>query len=486
MVANRVKARQVRKAAALDVPGPALFHGLPRALEPLISQAHLDVRTVLDGLRGRRAAPFTTHEERSERPRALREIDPVAEVLPRGLAERYSALRRDVAMVGGELRGIRAPMLVERPRTLPGASRYKTPALLTGPNTRSLRVTSVVRETEDPRTFRPEDLPGAPLEFEPGQFLTLHVDIDGKSHRRAYSISSSPASGRVRITVKRIAGGRVSAHLVASLREGDLLWAHGPSGSFVAPASTTPRHALLFAGGSGITPVASILRDLLAREPSARITLVYGNRSEGDTIFRAELDALAALHPERLRVIHILSAPATDTPCVRGIPDRALLERLFDDTGVLSARSGEEPVRCFSCGPAPMMSAVREALRARGVPAERIVEERFLSPADPASAPRAAGPQLVTIRSRGTARDVTVQPGSTVLEAALAQGVALPFSCQMGGCGACMCEGAGSLVMDEPNCLGDAERSRGLVLTCVARALGPSTIAVPETKAGTR
>lgn len=483
--AARVKSRRGRRASALDVAASTLVHVLPRRLEPLISQARLDARSVLDGLRGVRGAPFTTHEDPAERPRALREIDPVAEVLPRPLADRYQVLRRDLAMVGSELRGHRAPMLVER-RAHAGKSRYDTPTRAPSAlGVRSLRVTAVIRETEDARTFELTDVSGAPLEFAAGQFLTLHVEVDGTSHRRAYSISSSPASGRVRITIKRIAGGRVSQHLVASVREGDVLRAHGPSGSFVAPPSAMPRHLVLFAGGSGITPVASILRDVLAREPATRVTLVYGNRSERDTIFRAELDALGERHGARLRVLHVLSSPTTEATCVRGIPDRETVGRLLDEGELLSARAGEEPVRCFSCGPAPMMAAVREALHARGA-AERLVEERFLSPADPATSPRAVGPQLVTIRGGGVARDVTVPPGSTLLEAALSQGVALPFSCQMGGCGACRCKGSGSLVMDEPNCLGEAERSEGVVLTCVARVLGPSTIELPEAKAGPR
>lgn len=220
---------------------------------------------------------------------------------------------------------------------------------------------------------------------------------------------------------------------------------------------------------------------MLAHEPRTRLTLVHGNRSEDDVIFARELEALAASN-DRLTLISVLEAPRTDAPCVRGVPDHETFGRLLDERGILVAREGEAPVIAMSCGPSAMMRAVRETLRARGVTTDRILEEKFLSPADPGRRPRAAGPQLVTIRADGRAREVQVAPEQTVLEAALAQGVALPFSCQMGGCAACRCKGAGELVMDEPNCLSDAEKQEGYVLTCVSRALGPSSLELPPSR----
>ncbi|MBX7192861.1 MAG: ferredoxin--NADP reductase, partial [Sandaracinaceae bacterium] len=387
-------------------------------------------------------------------------------------------VRRDVAMVAGELRGHRAPTLVPR-RAAAARSRYDAweAASIAAPTPHAFEVARVIRETDDARTF--ELRAAGPFSFVAGQFLTLHVPLDGVDHRRAYSISSSPdGSDRVRITVKRLAKGRVSRHLVEQVRQGDRLVAHGPSGSFVVPAreaGSSARHVVLVAGGSGITPIASIVRDVLATDPSTRITLVYGNRSERDAIFRDELEKLATSHTQ-LTLIHVLEAPETDGLCVVGVPDRETFGRLLDERRLLEARAGEGPLVAMTCGPTAMMSAVREALEARGVAPSQILEERFLSPADPGHRPRAAGPQLVTIRARGVVREVQVSPDQTVLEAALAQGVALPFSCQMGGCGACRCKGAGELVMDEPNCLTDAEKREGHVLTCVSRALGPSSL----------
>lgn len=479
---DRVKRRAPR---ALDIAASALVRVLPARLEPTLSQAHLDARSLVDGLRGERVPAFSTHGSPPVSPTPLREIDPVAVVLPRPLAERYVALRRDVSMVLRELRGDRAPHVIPRAARLARARAVSPPITSLAP--RSFVVSRVIEETRDARTLELRDATGAPLAYRAGQFLTLHVELDGVTHRRAYSISSSPAdAAALRITIKRIEGGRVSSHLVERVVEGSRLTAHGPSGSFVVAPSERPRHLVLVAGGSGITPIASIVRDVLSRDPSTRLTLVYGNRSEDDTIFARELEALRGVHGARLALVHVIERPTREGACVRGIPDRETLARIIDDHALLASREGEDSVRVMTCGPSPMMTAVRHAFVARGVPDAHIVEEKFLSPGDPRARARSTGPQLVTLRTRAGVREVEVQPDQTVLEAALARGVDLPFSCQMGGCGACRVKGAGQLVMDEPNCLSEAERAEGYVLSCVCRALGPSSIETAPTKGGAR
>lgn len=476
------------RIGVIDIAASALVRVLPRQLEPVVSRARLDARSLVQGLRGERTPSFSTSERPLASPVPLRAIDPIVEVLPRRLGDRYLTLRRDLAMVAGELRGERAPALVPRSDetrrggatrsgAAPVGTRYGAPSAAVRAE-RVLRVVRVRKETADASTFELADPSGAPIRFEAGQFLTLHVEIEGRRYRRAYSLSSSPGgTGTACITVKRIAGGRVSGYLVEHVRVGDVLTVHGPSGSFVVPPASAPRHLVLFAGGSGITPIASITRDVLRREPATRLTLVYGNRRESDVIFRDELAALA--EDGRLRVVHVLSEPTDDTTCVRGILDRETVARLLEEHDLLTRANDEEPPRYLVCGPSAMMTAVRQALEARGVPADRILEERFLSPADPGAARVASGPQLVNVRLRGATHAVTVTPGKTVLEAALEQGVAMPFSCQMGGCGACKCKQAGGeIVMDEPNCLSDDEKAHGVVLACVARPLGPSTLEV--------
>src|SRR6185312_11582427 len=150
---------------------------------------------------------------------------------------------------------------------------------------RRLRVAEIVRETQDAVSVVFEDPSGAPIPFAPGQFWTLHVPLGGEVLKRAYSASSSALDpSRVSVTVKRVHDGRVSKHIVANLRVGDPLDVLGPSGSFTPAPATGPRVLVLVGGGSGITPLASIAKTLLASEPDTRIVLVYGNRGKEHVI----------------------------------------------------------------------------------------------------------------------------------------------------------------------------------------------------------
>ncbi|AKF08200.1 ferredoxin--NADP reductase [Sandaracinus amylolyticus] len=454
--------RPLRSVDGIDVAASVLARLAPRALRPAIDQLRLDARSIADGFRGVREPTFSSHARPGFVPTPLAEIDPVLELLPtRALKRSYSTLRRDVEMIGRDFRGDRVPPTITRPRRTMTAT--TTPSLAP----RRVKVTKLIRETRDAITIRLEALDGAPLTFEAGQFLTLHVPIDGAVVRRAYSLSSAPADGFAAVTCKRIEGGRVSTHLHERLREGDVLEVLGPSGTFVPSARM--RRLVLIAGGSGITPCWSIARAVLARDPDAHVTLIYGNRSEADVIFGREIDALAS---ERFRVVHVLADPSDAHRGPRGMLDRATFERIASELDIDDAEH-------FVCGPAPMMDAVREVLLARGVPRTRIHEERFQSPAERRASP-IASPQLVTVRRRGRDVAITVPPDRTVLEAATERGVALPFSCAIGGCAACKCKVVeGEIRMDEPHCLSDAERAEGWVLTCVGHPTRPTTIEVP-------
>jgi ferredoxin-NADP reductase len=344
---------------------------------------------------------------------------------------------------------------------------------------RTVRVARVVRETPDAVTLVFEDPAGAPIRFVPGQFFTLILPVGAEVLRRAYSASSDARdTERVAVTVKRVTGGVVSNHVNDHVREGDLLQVLGPSGSFVAPASgEDERHLVLLAGGSGITPMMSIARTTLATEPKTRITLVYGNRGEGDIIFRASLDELARAHGARFTVRHVLSDPPAGWTGGVGMLEERVVHAELDACGALG------DARFFLCGPEPMMRASRAALRARGVTDDRILEERFNMPhlrTRAAAALANAGPQILTIRANGAGvREVYVAPEQTMLEAGLSAGVAMEYSCAMGGCGACkvrLCEGA--VEMEEPNCLTAQERGEGYVLACVSRVREPATIAL--------
>ena len=344
-----------------------------------------------------------------------------------------------------------------------------------------MRVVEVVRETLDAVSLVLEDPTGAPIPFVPGQFFTLLVRVgaEGEVLRRAYSASSDAHdASRVAVTVKRVASGVVSNHVNDHVRQGDLLQVLGPSGSFTAPANGGgERHLVLLAGGSGITPMMAIARTLLVAEPATRITLVYGNRGVGDVIFRGALGELERAHGARFRVRHVLSHPPQGWQGGVGMLEE---EVVHAELGALGSLESLEGAHFFVCGPEPMMKASRAALRALGVPDARVLEERFNMPhlrARPTAAD--GGTQLLTIRASGGAREVYVAPEQTMLEAGLSSGIAMDYSCAMGGCAACkvrLCEG--EVEMEEPNCLTAAERSQGYVLACIARVKTAATIAL--------
>lgn len=379
------------------------------------------------------------------------------------LRDRVRSLRRDASFVLGRVRGARRSPLIDRPTRV-----ARTTGLM---RERTLRVTRRVQETPDAVTLVLEDPTGARLDYRPGQFLTVLVEVAGEPLRRAYSLSGAALPGRPpQLTIKRMPGGRVSG-LMHELREGASLRVLGPSGDFtVSPDPGAARELVLVAGGSGITPIACIAETLLAREPDTTLALLYGNRSARDVIFRERLDALAGAHPGRLRVVHVLEEPPADHV---GRLDAATVATRLD------ALSPGADARYFVCGPTPMMDAVRDCLSARGVTPDRIHEERFSRPEQRVATAASSEPQRVVFRVAGRDHPVVVDPGETLLDAALSAGVELPYSCAMGGCGACRVRvTSGEVALDEPNCLSADERAAGWALTCVGRAVGAAAFEV--------
>ncbi|MEZ4340835.1 MAG: ferredoxin--NADP reductase [Sandaracinaceae bacterium] len=390
------------------------------------------------------------------------------ESIGRRLERRWNTLRNDLRWIGRDLRGAKRPATVRRT----GPSRYanaRPPRAAVTP--RPLTVEAVIRETPDAVTLRLVEASGAPLAFEAGQFLTFHLDVDGRRLRRAYSLSSSPLDGPgATITVKRIEGGRGSAWMTTRAA-GDTLMALGPSGSFVAGDA---KDLVMIAGGSGITPIASIAETLLRTRDDVSIRLIYGSRAAEDVIFRERLEALASTH-DALSLELALEAPPEGWTGPVGRLDARVLGPWLDGLGEGADRA------YYLCGPEAMMDAARALLLERGVDAEAILEERFRSPQDaPTAADLPSETVIARIRANGRDTIAPVPPGQTLLEAGLAAGVAMPFSCAMGGCAACKCKLAeGEVAMDEPSCLTDAEREDGWVLACSARPLGPVRVEVP-------
>lgn len=318
----------------------------------------------------------------------------------------------------------------------------------------SLTILDVVPETPDSVSIA-LDVPVSLrtiFAYTSGQFLTVRRLVEGKMRLRCYSLCSSPHDDALlRIAVKRVPGGLVSSALCAELRPGDVLEVQPPAGMFT-PASLQADF-LLFAGGSGITPILSILKAALGRG-SGRIALIYANRDETAVIFRDTLNALVTAHSERLVVLHWIES-------VQGLPDAAKLAALARPW--CAAES-------FICGPEPFMNAVGDALAGLGVPDERVHFERFLSlPDEPPPPPLVNdGPEVaLNVLIDYERHALQWSRNETLLATMLAAGLDPPYSCRVGGCSACMCRVTqGDVTMAANQVLDASEIGHGWVLAC--------------------
>lgn len=333
-----------------------------------------------------------------------------------------------------------------------------------------------MQETGDAVTVVLVDPDGAPFAFVPGQFFTVHaLDVT-----RNYSASNAPGTPELHLTIKRKEGGLVSGHMCA-LREGDVLRVLGPFGAFVAPPRAS-QALVLVAGGIGITPLASIARTLLLEESAHEIILVYGNRRAEDVVFAGALEQLERAHGSRFRIVHVREHADDGWMGERGRLDRTTTSRILD------ALPLSERADFFVCGPDPMRDEVLAALAQRGVAPQRIHVERFTigalrgtrrgGPRPQAVAyAHESGPRHVEVRAFGRTHRTVALAGATLLEAGLASGAPMPFSCAVGGCGACRVRLVeGDVEMDEPHCLDTREREAGYVLACVGRPNGACVV----------
>jgi 3-ketosteroid 9alpha-monooxygenase subunit B len=324
-----------------------------------------------------------------------------------------------------------------------------------------LEVTEVVDETADARSIVvavPESLRDT-FRYRAGQFLTFRVEVGGERLIRCYSLASSPDTDReYKVTVKRVADGRVSNWMNDSVRPGDVLEIMKPAGLFCLEERDSK--IVLFGGGSGITPCISIVKTALGRT-GRRVKLVYANRDADSIIFKAELDALAARYPDRLEVIHRLDVD-------EGFVDMdAVRDYIGDDKGA----------DFYICGPGPFMDTVEGTIHALGIDRHHIFIERFESPndaIDDAHDPvptnvTADGdlPEKVTVRLDGQSHTFDVESGKTILQMVKAAGLEPPFACEEGYCGCCVATLVhGTVHMKTNDCLDEGELARHQVLTC--------------------
>lgn len=347
----------------------------------------------------------------------------------------------------------------------------------------SLRVAEVRRETSDCVSLRfelPEALEGA-FAFQPGQHLTLRGELAGEDIRRNYSVCVAPHEGELRVAVKEIAGGAFSAWVNSQLKVGDTVEVMAPHGAFTWPFDAKAgRRYVAFAGGSGITPIVSLLKTALAVEPRSRFMLLYGNRSAAQVMFLEELAGLKNLYMDRLEIFHFLEDEDEEVELFNGQLNAEKTEAVLTDL----MRPGEVDA-FFICGPGPMMDAVEAGLKRRGVPEDRILIERFTI--GPLSASQAAAARRLQDKARGLTMTVVLdgrrsriafdaEKGS-VLESARAAGVPAPFACKNGVCATCRAKlVSGEVEMKSNYALTPAELAQGYVLTCQAVPLSEGVV----------
>jgi ring-1,2-phenylacetyl-CoA epoxidase subunit PaaE len=344
----------------------------------------------------------------------------------------------------------------------------------TNPRFHRLAVHDIRHEAADAvsMTFVIPDELANDYRFTPGQYLTLRTMLDGEEVRRSYSICSGPDEGEIRIAVKRVDGGAFSGFATSELRRGDELDVMTPTGRFgIAPMPEQARIHVGFAAGSGITPILSIAKAVLAREPDSRFFLFYGNRTTEGMLFRRELEELKDRFIERLSVFHVISGEEQDIPILHGRLNgekvRVLLRALVPASHV---------DHVFICGPTGMSEDIETTCRELGIAAERIHVERFVSefggrPRPKAVVPASTPPKaMAALIIDGKRREVPVAEGEAILDAALRAGLDLPFACKGGMCSTCRARLVeGSAEMELNYSLEPWELKAGFVLTCQAK-----------------
>jgi ring-1,2-phenylacetyl-CoA epoxidase subunit PaaE len=336
-----------------------------------------------------------------------------------------------------------------------------------------LKIAEVRRETSDAVSIRfeiPEHLKQA-FAFKAGQHLTLRAELDGEDVRRNYSVCVAPSENEMRIAIKQMTPGKFSAWANANLHAGNEVEVLPPMGRFVI--QDAPRESAYYvalAGGSGITPVISIVKTVLETQAAARFVLLYGNRNAASMMFLEELAGLKNRYMDRLELYHFLEDEAEEVELFNGRLDREKCEAVFDS--LIDVKSADA---FFICGPGPMMDAAEAALLARNVPPEKILIERFTSSALSAEQlaqrealqQKAAGTELMVTLDGRRSRIAFDPTKGSILDCVQAAGMPAPYACKGGVCTTCRAKILeGQVTMTKNYGLTEQEVAAGYVLTC--------------------
>lgn len=347
-----------------------------------------------------------------------------------------------------------------------------------------LKVTDVRRETRDAvvLTLAPRDEDKALFDFTQGQYLTFRRDFDGEELRRSYSICAGVDEGVLKVGIKRVDGGAFSTWANENLAPGAVIEAMPPMGKFFTPiAPDAEKQYVGFAGGSGITPLLSIIKTVLVREPLSRFTLVYANRLVNSIMFREELEDLKNTYLGRFSIIHVLEQEGQEIDLFTGRIDAEKMEALF--THWIDAKAVDT---AFICGPEPMMLAIAASLRDHGLSDSQIKFELFAS-GQPGRAKAKAVSEVAVAPGSGTQATITLdgttrtfempRQGQSILDAALAADLDAPYSCKAGVCSTCRCKVLeGEVEMAINHALEDYEVRAGYVLSCQAMPLSDRVV----------
>ncbi|MGB3590756.1 MAG: 2Fe-2S iron-sulfur cluster-binding protein [Nonlabens sp.] len=339
-----------------------------------------------------------------------------------------------------------------------------------------IRLSQVYKETSD-TTVLAFDIPDhlkKVFNYRQGQFLTLRATIDGEDVRRSYSLCSSPLDGKLKVAVKEIFEGKFSTYVNRKLKTGDTIQVAVPSGDFGIDCydETQCRNYIAFAAGSGITPMLSIIKTHLKKEPKSKFKLFYLNRTVKSIIFKEEIEALKNEYINRFEVFYFLSREFRDIPLFNGRFDQEKL-RVLTQTLINAPHTDH----AFICGPEEMIFLIRDELVAAGMKKDHIHYELFVSGLSDADKARAAA----ALEQKVEGVDITIIDGSkefhfvlpddidNVLDGAINAGADLPYACKGGVCSTCKCKvREGSVQMKVNYALTDEEVEKGYVLSCVS------------------